>query len=67
MGVAWLRVTLDIFVDATGLAINFGKSTLVPMLVDVEALRIMVASMQCTVGESPQTYLGLPHNMSDGD
>lgn len=59
-GVARLRVILDQFATATGLVINFSKSTLVPMHVDAAVLAAVVATFGCSVGTFPQTYLGLP-------
>ncbi|XP_040257991.1 uncharacterized protein [Aegilops tauschii subsp. strangulata] len=59
-GATRLRVILDLFATATGLVINFAKSTLVPMHVAPDVLEAVVAAFECTVGSFPQTYLGLP-------
>ncbi|XP_073351898.1 uncharacterized protein [Aegilops tauschii subsp. strangulata] len=55
-----LRIILDLFAAATGLVINFYKSTLVPMNVEHGVLASILASFECTVGYFPQSYLGLP-------
>jgi hypothetical protein len=51
---ARLKSILDDFADAIGLAINFAKSTLVPMVVDA------ASCLGCTLEGFPQTYLGMP-------
>lgn len=55
-----LKDILDDFVVATGLIINFHKSTVVPMHVQDDDLRDMVQVLGCGVGSFPQVYLGLP-------
>ncbi|CAD6261915.1 unnamed protein product [Miscanthus lutarioriparius] len=55
-----LKRALDSFAAATGLAINFSKSTVTPMNVDEDQLRGMMDTLQCQRGVFPQTYLGLP-------
>jgi hypothetical protein len=55
-----LKKILDDFANATGLIINFSKSTLVPMTVDAETLASATAVLGCSVEGFPQTYLGLP-------
>ena len=47
----------DQFAQATGLKINFHKST-VPMHVPVTSVDAMVSVLQCQQGAFPQTYLG---------
>ncbi|CAN6253863.1 unnamed protein product [Urochloa humidicola] len=55
-----LKQVLDSFSAATGLVINFHKSTFVPMNVD-ELVSIQMANiLGCPVSTFPQTYLGLP-------
>jgi hypothetical protein len=54
-----LKLILDQFGDATGLKINYHKSTLVPMHVDGAVLTEIQAALQCRVEGFPQTY-GLP-------
>ncbi|KAM0912867.1 hypothetical protein ACQ4PT_012526 [Festuca glaucescens] len=55
-----LRLLLEQFDNATGLHINFHKSTLVPMHVDPVVLADIQGALQCRVEGFPQTYLGLP-------
>jgi hypothetical protein len=55
-----LKGILDDFAAATGLVINFSKSTLVPMSLDPEALASAAEVLGCVVEGFPQTYLGLP-------
>ena len=55
-----LRRILDDFAAATGLDINFSKSTLVPMHVPPEVLEEVVGVLGCAVQGFPQAYLGLP-------
>ena len=55
-----LKQCLDQFAQATGLKINFHKSTVVPMHVPMALVDAMVAVLQCQQGSFPQTYLGLP-------
>lgn len=55
-----LKTILDMFSDATGLKINFEKSTVTPMHVPPGALSQFVDILQCKIGSFPQTYLGLP-------
>jgi hypothetical protein len=55
-----LKGILDNFANATGLVINFTKSTLVPMSVDDDLLASATAALGCSVEGFPQTYLGLP-------
>jgi hypothetical protein len=55
-----LKEILDNFANATGLVINFTKSTLVPMSVDDDLLASATAALGCSVEGFPQTYLGLP-------
>ena len=59
-GAARLKLLLDQFAAATGLIINFSKSTVVPMHVDEETRAQAVGILGCDTGAFPQTYLGLP-------
>ena len=54
------KQTLDMFSAATGLVINFNKSTIIPMHVDNEVFQDMAQILQCREGSFPQVYLGLP-------
>lgn len=51
---------LDDFASATGLKINFNKSTLVPMHVEDNKLNQIVRILQCHKSSFLQVYLGLP-------
>ena len=55
-----LRGILDSFSDATGLKINYHKSTAVPMHVPESKLRRLMKVLQCKQDTFPQVYLGLP-------
>jgi hypothetical protein len=55
-----LRSLLGQFELATGLAINYSKSTLVPMHVQPDVLRQIQDELRCRIEGFPQTYLGLP-------
>jgi hypothetical protein len=57
---AQLKLILDRFARATGLVINFTKSTMVPMHVDAGCVASAAAALGCVVESFPQTYLGLP-------
>jgi hypothetical protein len=59
-----LKEVLDAFAAATGLTINFSKSTFVPINVDPDLAASLAAILGCSVEGFPQTYLGLP--LSDG-
>ncbi|XP_071685190.1 uncharacterized protein [Lolium perenne] len=55
-----IRDILDSFSCATGLTINFHKSTVVPMHVDEAVMAIVRGVLGCSVEGFPQTYLDLP-------
>ena len=55
-----LKKILDNFSLATGLAINFQKSTFVPLNVDTHTAAAMAVVLGCSLSSFPQTYLGLP-------
>jgi hypothetical protein len=55
-----LRELLEKFTTATGLGINYSKSTLVPMHISDEEVVKYMEILGCTRGTFPQTYLGLP-------
>jgi hypothetical protein len=57
---ARLKEILDQFALATGLVINFKKSTVVPMHVDPVLVAEMQTVLNCNVEGFPQTYIGLP-------
>ncbi|CAN6168854.1 unnamed protein product [Urochloa humidicola] len=55
-----LKKILDTFASATGLHINFHKSTFVPVHIDQARALELAAILGCPVASFPQTYLGLP-------
>lgn len=55
-----LKHCLDQFAEATGLKINFHKSTMVPMHVSEDVVDRLVNILQCKRDTFPQTYPGLP-------
>ncbi|WVZ67302.1 hypothetical protein U9M48_016400 [Paspalum notatum var. saurae] len=63
-GIRRLAEILDQFSAATGLAINYSKSVLVPLHMDEGEIASCVAVLGCKREGFPQSYLGLPlsHN-----
>jgi len=55
-----LKNLLDQFATATGLRINFHKSTIVPMNVDAADLPGLLDILGCRQDSFPQTYLSMP-------
>jgi hypothetical protein len=55
-----LKKILDDFADATGLQINFTKTTFVPLNIDQELSNNIANILGTSVASFPQTYLGLP-------
>ena len=55
-----LKKILDNFASATGLHINFSKSTAVPIHVSPRTLPRVIRLLQCQEASFPQVYLGLP-------
>jgi hypothetical protein len=56
-----LKEILDLFSQATGLRINFHKSTIVPVgIVPGDLASELAGILGCPVSSFPQTYLGLP-------
>src|SRR5438105_11499187 len=55
-----LKQTLLIFQQATGLKVNFAKSCLVPINVDIFHATVLADLFGCPIGKIPFTYLGLP-------
>ncbi|WVZ78492.1 hypothetical protein U9M48_026195, partial [Paspalum notatum var. saurae] len=58
--VSRLEILLDSFADATGLTINYHKSTAVPMHVPSSKIGRLVGTLRCQQASFPQVYLGLP-------
>lgn len=55
-----LKSVLDMFSKATGLEINYRKSTFLPMNIDPADAAHMASILGCNIASFPQTYLGLP-------
>jgi len=55
-----LKNLLDSFAAATGLKINYNKSTMAPMHVSAGLTEELIQILGCKQGAFPQTYLGLP-------
>lgn len=55
-----LKSILDDFSLATGVSINFHKSTFVRVNIPIDDATEMAQAMGCPVSQFPQTYLGLP-------
>jgi hypothetical protein len=55
-----LRSILDDFAAATGLGINFHKTTFIPMNVSDTDADSMAANLGTSISHFPQVYLGLP-------
>ncbi|KAK1685871.1 hypothetical protein QYE76_046719 [Lolium multiflorum] len=58
--VANLKRILDEFSAATGLTINFHRSTFVPIKTDPDTALTIATTFGCAISSFPQTYLGLP-------
>ena len=52
--------SLQSFADSSGLKVNFDKSLMIPINVDEAHFDLLAASLGCTKGSLPFTYLGLP-------
>jgi hypothetical protein len=55
-----LKLLLDQFAAATGLKINFHKSTVVPRHVSPDDLPPLLSTLGCRQESFPQSYLGIP-------
>jgi hypothetical protein len=55
-----LKGLLRTFFDSTGLHVNFSKSNLVPINMSIDRANHLASTFGCTLGEMPNTYLGLP-------
>lgn len=58
--VANLKMLLDLFADATGLKINYNKSTAVPIHMPEHSVQQCISLLGCKREGFPQVYLGLP-------
>jgi hypothetical protein len=56
----YLKHILDAYAQATGLKINYHKSQLMPINIDMENAQALAQILGCQVGTMPFTYLGLP-------
>jgi hypothetical protein len=56
----FLEEILDTFSASTGLAINYEKSTFVPLNLDPDEQSLISNILGCPITAFPQTYLGLP-------
>jgi hypothetical protein len=54
------KKTLQTFSAATGLHINFEKSTFLPICVDSDHACHLASILECPASSFPQPYLGLP-------
>ena len=59
-----LKLVLYYFSEATGLQINFHKSSMCPINVNDHAATDLAALFGCKLGKIPFTYLGLPMSTS---
>lgn len=59
-----LKRILDWFAAATGLNINFSKSTMVPIHLDLNLSQLCAETLGCVVQSFPHNYLGLPLSAS---
>jgi len=55
-----LKALLHTFAISTGLHVNYGKSSMIPINVSEERTRHLAATFGCSIGVMPFTYLGLP-------
>lgn len=55
-----LKNMLQVFQASTGLKVNFGKSSMVPLNVDESEASRLAGILGCKLGDLPFTYLGLP-------
>jgi hypothetical protein len=55
-----LKQVLEDFTAATGLAINYHKSTFVPLHLEADDAHRISSILGCPVSTFPQPYLGLP-------
>ena len=55
-----IKQLLSDYASSIGLNINFHKSTLIPINLDLEATNNLARVFGCAIGSMPFTYLGLP-------
>ena len=64
LGVQKLMDVLNMFSEATGLRINYHKSTVVPLHMDPGVLQQCINTLGCWLESFPQNYLSLPLSVS---
>jgi hypothetical protein len=57
--IIFLKSLLHRFGQATGLKVNYAKSSLIPINISEERVRLFTTALQCQFGMLPFTYLGL--------
>jgi hypothetical protein len=62
--IIFLKSLLHRFGQATGLKVNYAKSSLIPINISEERVRLFTTALQCQLGTLPFTYLGLPLRIS---
>jgi hypothetical protein len=55
-----LKWMLTCFEQISGMRINFHKSELIPINIEIEELQPFIEIIQCEVGAFPFKYLGIP-------
>ena len=55
-----MKEILNKYVASTGLHINFHKSSMIPLNLSDASAQNLAAAFQCSIGQMPFTYLGLP-------
>jgi hypothetical protein len=58
--VAQAKHVLDLFEEATGLSINYHKTTFLPLAITDDTAITLATSFGTSISSFPQTYLGLP-------
>lgn len=59
-----LKEVLNWFAEATGLTINYHKSSIVPIHMDPSQTELCINAMGCSLQSFSQNYLGLPLSAS---
>ena len=55
-----LKALLNTFADATGLKVNYNKSSMIPINVSEEKMEILINTFHCKKESFPIQYLGTP-------
>jgi hypothetical protein len=56
----FLKGLLQAFADSTGLKVNYSKSMMIHVNMDLDRVNSLAQTFGCSVGSLPFTYLGLP-------